>query len=264
MDNGRGLAPLKVSQLRKVPQLRAGFLAGFTLIELLVVIAIIAILMAILMPALQRAREQGKRAACLSNLRQLTLAWIMYADDNDGKICAANISHSDYGWVGAMDVSDSISKQIEAMKGGMLYNYCSDLKLYKCPTGIRGEMRTYSIVSSMNTNVGGSWKGTVLTNKTQIRRPMERIVFVDEGRITNFAFAAYYYEPRWRDMPPLRHGNGTNFSFADMHSEYWKWKDPLTTKLGNMESVDPYQPGNPDLYRVQKGVWGKLGYDPSK
>ena len=47
---------------------------GFTLIELLVVIAIIAVLMAILMPALNRAKEQGKRAACLSNLKQLALA----------------------------------------------------------------------------------------------------------------------------------------------------------------------------------------------
>ncbi len=44
---------------------------GFTLIELLVVIAIIAILMAILMPALHRAREQGKRAVCLGNLKQM-------------------------------------------------------------------------------------------------------------------------------------------------------------------------------------------------
>jgi prepilin-type N-terminal cleavage/methylation domain-containing protein len=59
---------------------------GFTLIELLVVIAIIAVLMAILMPALNRVKEQGKRATCLSNLNQLTLAWIMYADENDDKL----------------------------------------------------------------------------------------------------------------------------------------------------------------------------------
>ena len=236
---------------------------GFTLIELLVVIAIIALLMAILMPALHRAREQGKRAVCLNNLRQLTLAWIIYADDNDGKICAANIGHSDHGWVAAMDVSDPLSSQIAAMKRGMLYEYCPNLGIYKCPTGVRGEMRTYSIVSSMNTNVGGSWKGKVFKNKTEILRPGERIVFVDEGRISNFAFSVYYNEPRWRDRPPLRHGNGTNFSFADGHSEYWKWKDPLTVKLGEGGSDAPNQPGNADLIQVQKGVWGKLGYRPS-
>src|SRR4030042_495760 len=61
-------------------------LKAFTLIELLVVIAIIAILMAILMPSLNRVREQGKRAVCTSNLKQLALAWIMYADENDSKI----------------------------------------------------------------------------------------------------------------------------------------------------------------------------------
>ncbi|HCO92954.1 MAG TPA: hypothetical protein DIU00_03230, partial [Phycisphaerales bacterium] len=67
---------------------------GFTLIELLVVIAIIAILMAILMPALHRVREQGKRAVCLSNLKQLGLSWILYADDNDGKIVNGAAGHA--------------------------------------------------------------------------------------------------------------------------------------------------------------------------
>ena len=77
---------------------------GFTLIELLVVIAIIAILMAILIPTLNRAREQGKRAVCLSNLKQMMLAWMMYADDNDDKVVrtrAVNDKTSpDQGWVG--------------------------------------------------------------------------------------------------------------------------------------------------------------------
>jgi len=72
---------------------------GFTLSELLVVIAIIAILMAILMPALNRARLQGKRAACMGNLKQLTLAWIMYADENDDKIPAASPIQR-VGWSG--------------------------------------------------------------------------------------------------------------------------------------------------------------------
>ena len=60
--------------------------AGFTLIELLVVIAIIAILVSLLLPALTRARDSGRKAACISNLRQMGIAVHAYASDNDGRI----------------------------------------------------------------------------------------------------------------------------------------------------------------------------------
>src|SRR5690242_4152509 len=56
---------------------------GFTLIELLVVIAIIAILAAILFPVFAQAREQARKITCVSNLKQLTLGWLMYAQDYD-------------------------------------------------------------------------------------------------------------------------------------------------------------------------------------
>src|SRR3989304_958908 len=71
---------------------RRNFSPAFTLIELLVVIAVIAILAAILLPALKNARDSAKKIACVSNLKQIGLALIMYANDWNGWAPPVNAS----------------------------------------------------------------------------------------------------------------------------------------------------------------------------
>ena len=243
---------------------------GFTLIELLVVIAIIAVLMAILMPALNRAREQGKRATCLSNLKQLTVAWILYADENDDKIVNGDSgefpSHAQHKnelqWVVADYITDDLEEKKKAIMAGALFPYVKNIRLYKCPTGKRDELRTYSIVDSMNcehwSNFGPGIK--ITKKRMDIPNPAQRFVFIDDGGM-GFAhmggWSVYVIEDRWWDPPPIRHGKGTTFSFADGHSEYWKWNDPRTIEFGLLQRArsEP-QPGNEDIRKSAIGVWG--------
>ena len=259
---------------------------AFTLIELLVVIAIIAVLLAILMPALHRVREQGKRAVCLSNMKQLTLAWNMYADENDDRLVngAAGYSNvntswgthqNELAWIDVRDFRADWATQITQIKRGALWPYFKNEKIYRCPTGRRGEAVTYSIMFSMNA-VNHPWvqgvPGAHVKKRSEIRpNPALRLVFIDEGYMTSDAYAVYYHLETWFDSSPVRHGDGTTLAFADGHADHWKWKGTDTIKHArDVENTGPqvgWKPqtdaGFQDLYDMQKGCWGKLGYTPS-
>lgn len=250
---------------------------GFTLVELLVVIAIIALLLSILLPALRAAREHGKRAVCLSNLKQLTAGWMMYAHDNDDNICSAWVGRNDpYTWVEVVEEGASQTEQRIAMESGVLFPYVKNVQLYKCPTGVRTDMVTYSIVDSM-WGSGNIYNPANIPEElyyrkiSQIKRPGDKFVFLDEGKWPGSPWGIWYDRPMWWDIPTVRHSDGTNWSYADGHSEYHKWRDKRTMDLALL--LPPYEnvqdgfasvshPGNEDLEWAQKGIWGKLGYNP--
>ncbi len=221
---------------------------GFTLIELLVVIAIIALLLALLMPALERAREQAKRIICLNDLRQLTLAWMMYAEDNEGRLVNAQAGNDrtsggviiEKAWVGKCSgnymggerLPEEI--QIERIKEGALWPYVKNVDVYRCPTGLAGDMLTYAIMDGVNgPKRGGTIEGTHwVKNISEIRRPHSKIVFIDEGWVSSSSYAVDFDQETWWDDPPARHGAGTAQSYADGHSDWVKWKGAWTTAYG--------------------------------
>lgn len=244
---------------------------------------------------LERTREQGRRAICLNNMKQFTLAWLIYADDNDDKIVngAAGIDRKKDGvvveraWTGK-DWADDYregrrldpNEQKEAIRTGALWPYCKNLKLFHCPSGYRRDIRTYSIVDSIN---GAPQPGNpmgrgpkemmdklIIKERMNIRNPSRRLVFIDVGWVTPGSFGTHYLKELWWDPAPVRHGDGTNMAFADGHTEYWKWKGKETIWLGRTrDRIYPcthFRPTTPegekDLHRMQEAVWGELGYEP--
>ncbi len=133
--------------------------SAFTLMELIIVIAIIGILAAILFPVLNRSKEKSRRTACLSNERQLSTAWLMYSQDNDGRVVPWSVS--------GRSASDAF------VWDQLIKPYHKNDKVMQCPASAALVSYTYSA------NVGGASPSPPARNLASLKNPAQTPIIAD-------------------------------------------------------------------------------------
>ena len=241
----------------RAPQGQASSRA-FTLIELLVVIAIIGILAALLLPTLAKSKARAESVTCSKNIQQLTLAWIMYAEDNGDRLVnnhgvqqtlarRNNWANNVEDWESSDDNTNLV-----LLSGSLLGPYASgSTRIYKCPADREpapNGPRTRSM--SMNAMVGDPGELTNYFNasyaqffkQAEVRSPSGIFVFLDElaDTLNDGFFVNRLDDYAWGNVPGSYHNGGANFAFADGHLESHRWVVPATIRAVMRRRIDKY------------------------
>jgi prepilin-type N-terminal cleavage/methylation domain-containing protein/prepilin-type processing-associated H-X9-DG protein len=242
-------------KMNKNSEIRVRQRKGFTLIELLVVIAIIAILAAMLLPALSAAKKKAQAIACMSNYRQLTLAWTMYANDNNDNLVyngdrnATGVqtvpswvysSQSDYMTWGTQPYNTNTQYIINPQLSSLGAYVSKSVAIYHCPADnyLSAAQRSAGWVNrdrscSMDAAIGGgvkyyagqSWFYNVRKlSDFHTPSPTDSWLFMDQHP-DSIDDGALYFNPTvstFMELPGSNHGGAAGISFADGHSEMYK------------------------------------------
>ena len=227
--------------------------SAFTLAELLIVLAIIALLAAILLPALGQAKASARQSTCLGNLKQLQLAWLSYAHENEDWLPPNRAERSEFDMVAIARSwvlgNPKLDKDDTGLRSGVLFPYVGkSTAIYHCPSDpstVRGEPalvrnRSYSIDSWLNSELKSGTSADEINPDSRNLRRLSQVNAKGAGRVFAFidehgmsiddgAFGIGNWAlipdppPYWLAFPGERHRGGSNLSFADGHVEFHRW-----------------------------------------
>ncbi len=267
--------------------------AAFNLLELAVVVAVLALISCVLAPALARTGPNSAAFQCLNNLRQLGGAWIMYADDNRGKLVynrdggAAGLTSADASWVtGWLDFTSSPANTNTAMLvnhalypyGAFLGPYLKNPKPFKCPADntavmIAGQSLPRARSVSMNGRVGEGSRSWILGSAFLRYPAMSAICSPAPSRLFVFAEengdsindGVFQVDPdtpfQLVDYPSSNHSSSGGFGFADGHAEIHAWHDQRTMPAlapGQLLYLNINLPGDVDVLWLQQHCAGRV------
>jgi prepilin-type N-terminal cleavage/methylation domain-containing protein len=223
---------------------------AFTVLELLVVISVMCVLASLLFPALQHATTKAQGMVCLGNVRQLTLGWLMYSDDQQGWLCP-NGPGPRQGWVeGVLNFEVNVTDNTNTLyltdpAYAKLAAYVKSPGVYHCPAdksladinhALYPRVRSLAMNDAVGSNAQGpspspeaGWK--VYHKMNDITAPVPSLLWVlieqhpdsiDDG---GFAVdcASQGYAARWIDFPANFHNLASSLAFADGHAEMRQW-----------------------------------------
>jgi len=225
---------------------------GFTLIELLVVIAIISILATILFPVFARARENARRASCMSNLKQIGLGTMMYIQDYDEEYpiyrvarSAADRDDKPYGWADALQ---------PYIKSAQLYQCPSEDNAYDTtlrPSDTDSDYTDYAYniwIGGYYINDSGSGTKGAPLRQSAIAETSLTVMFMDwkAGNASNYSDTTARNGLEWHNY--MRHLDGANLAFADGHAKWYKkGKDSYFASVYGAGTPKSVSQNNPTL-----------------